>query len=388
MYDFLEEHLKTKIIPFWNRQADTENGGFYGYAQLNLVTDKYADKGSIKIARILWAYSAMYLHYRDPAYLEFARIAYAYLTEHLYDNIHKGVYWKSSYCGKIINESKHIYAQSFAIYGLSEYYLASSEIHAKELAMEIFAAMEKHAFQPEKNCYTEQFKRDWTADRNTLLQDDHEIPYYTANSILHLIEAYTSLYIATKAVRVYDRLKSLLDLFYEKIYDKTDHRCLIAFDENWESIDNSLSFGHDIEASWLLDQAMDAIGYHPEAYGKMTRELCENIYRNAYSEGMINSTENNGIINRTLVWWIQAEAVVGFINRYERSRNRLYLDAADKTLEVIMTKIVDHREGGEWYWSVDRNGHPLEDYGISENWKANYHNVRMCLEVLKRRGSF
>lgn len=253
------------------------------------------------------------------------------------------------------------------------------------LALEIFNVIEEKAYRPQINIYLEQFDREWHPVSNNFLSTNNTIPCYTTNSILHLIESYTLLYTVTGKEEVQECLHRLLKLFYNKIYDSENRRCRIAFDENWKSLDNSISYGHDIEASWLIDRAMAVINFYPDHYVKMTDDLCNNTLLNAYSEGMIISDENNGIINNALVWWVQAEAVIGFYNQFEKTGNVAFLSAGRKTLSVTLTKMVDERDGGEWYWSVDRLGNPLEDFGISENWKANYHNVRMCLEVLKRR---
>ena len=381
MNESINVHLKKKIVPFWNRQVDPVFGGYYGYAEQNLIPNKLADKGAIKIARILWAYAALYRHYQEDTYREHAKIAYDYLVNHLYDKTWKGVFWKSAYSGQIINDTKHIYAQSFAIYGLSEYFLATGDPEARDLALEIFWVVETKAYQPEKQAYGEQFTRDWRQMDNRLLANNTALPAYTTNSLIHLIEAYTALFLAAGDEQVRQCLQRLLHLFHNKAYNRDENHCYIEFDGNWGPIDNGVSFGHDIEASWLIDRAMAAIDHHPAELMGMTRAIAENTWRRGYDNGVIASGD---AANSPLVWWIQAEAVVGFLNHFLKTHDPDYLVAARQTLAVIMTKIVDHREGGEWYWSVDRSGKPLEDFGISENWKANYHNVRMCLEILQR----
>jgi mannobiose 2-epimerase len=323
-------------------------------------------------------------YYQENTYLENADIAYDYLIPYLYDKQYHGVFWKSSFSGQVINDTKHIYAQGFAIYGLCEYYLACGRSEALDIALEIFHTIEEKSFCPVKNAYHEQFTRDWVPTENKLLAINSVLPAYTTNTMIHLIEAYTSLYLAAKLPEIRHCIIRLLHLFFDKVYNTSGKGCYTEFDIAWKPIQTVVSFGHDIETSWLIDRAMDTIQYHPVRLTKMTSTLCENTFLHGFTEGMIHSGVNNDNSGDTLVWWIQAEAVIGFLNYFQKTGNTAYLDAARKTLDVIMTKIVDHRMGGEWFWSVDRTGKPVEDFGISENWKANYHNVRMCLEILKR----
>ncbi|MFA5067435.1 MAG: AGE family epimerase/isomerase [Candidatus Izemoplasmatales bacterium] len=384
MNEAIDRHLQNKIIPFWNRQVDKQHGGFYGFAEVDLIPNQFGDKGSIKMARLLWAYSALYRHYQDKSYLKHAQIAYDYLMKYLYDKDQQGVYWKSSYSGQIINDTKHVYAQSFAIYGFSEYYLASHNNKALECACDLFQTIEEKAYCQEKNSYHEQFTRNWIPVENTLLASNTIQPAYTTNTLIHLIEAYTSLYCSSKRQDVRERIIGLLQLFVDRAFDRSRRACFTEYDVSWRPIDTKTSFGHDIETSWLIDRAMDVIQFHPVQLTEMTAALCENTLKNGYFEGVIDSGRSEEKPGETLVWWVQAEAVIGFLNHFQKTNEKVYLEAARRTLDVTMTKIVDHRDGGEWFWSVDQTGKPLEDYGISENWKANYHNVRMCLEILKR----
>jgi len=184
LIDTLEDNLKNKIIPFWNNTVDHEYGGFYGYVGQDLKANKYCDKGSVKMARILWAYSALANHYGNGLFINYAEIAYNYLVDCLYDQMHKGVFWKSSYDGNIINDTKHIYAQSFAIYGLCEYYLATKQKDAINLALEIYDFIEQKADCKEKKGYYEQFSAGWEKQKNKLLANCFIVPTFTYNTIL------------------------------------------------------------------------------------------------------------------------------------------------------------------------------------------------------------
>ena len=385
MDKLLDEHLKSKIIPFWDKQVDIDFGGYFGYVGLDLSVDKQADKGAVKITRLLWAYAALYNQYHESAHLEHARIAYQYLMNFLYDRIDKGVFWKSSFQGRILNDTKHLYAQCFAIYGLSEFFKSTGDLQVLASAMEIFRVVEAKAYHPQTNSYTEQFDRGWTPMDNTLLAANDILPIYTTNSILHLIEAYTVLYEISGDESVQKCLSRLLLLFYDRIYNQKTQTCSVFFDKNWNSMSDAISVGHDLEASWLIDRAIKIVGIDQPNLSVMTEHLCTHAFLNYYENGMVISEINHGIVNDSLTWWVQAEAIIGFYNYYQKSLDERYFTATWDTISVTMSKIVDVRFGSEWFWAVDRTGTPLRDHGISENWKANYHNVRMCLEIMKRR---
>jgi cellobiose epimerase len=381
----LNRHLKKKIIPFWNRMRDIQNGGFYGYVGLDLSIDQQADKGAVKIARILWSYSALYRHYLNKSYLEHAKHAYQYIIQNLYDEENEGVFWKTNYKGEVINNQKHIYAQSFALYAFCEYYMASKDAKALDYAMRIYNVIELKAFQPQLNSYEESFNCKWEKVENTFMGTKSITPNYSTNAVLHLIEAYTNLCKVTENNAINEKLKQLVILFHEKIYDHEHHVCHVFFDEKWQPMSKITSYGHDIEAAWLIDDALKTINYRDSKLSLMTKNLAEKVFSSAYEEGFIISETNDHHTNGHVIWWVQAEAAVGFLNHYQKTKNHDYFIATKKTWKKTMKLIVDQRKQGEWFWAVDRQGKPYDHFGISENWKANYHNVRACLELIKRK---
>jgi mannobiose 2-epimerase len=84
-------------------------------------------------------------------------------------------------------------------------------------------------------------------------------------------------------------------------------------------------------------------------------------------------------------WWPQAESVVGFLNAYELSSDRSFLEAAQKAWSYIEEYFID-KENGEWFWRVDRNSRPDTAEPKVSQWKGPYHNVRTCLETIRRLG--
>lgn len=379
----LQNHLTEKIIPFWQSLKDEEFGGYYGYMDFDCKVDKTAAKGCILNSRILWFFSACYNVIKDEKCIEFASHAYEFLKKSFWDDEFGGLYWMVDHKGNVIDSTKHVYVQAFGIYGLSEYYRATKNDQALEYAQKLFELLEKTC--KKENGYTEQFNRNWTPKENRFLSENGVIASKTMNTHLHVLEAYTNLYRVYKNEDVYNSLEWIVKLFVEKVYDKATDHFKVFCDEAWENLIDAISYGHDIEASWLLCEASEYLNDRKlkEKAEQIALKVAEVTFNQAFDgKGLINE-KVNGRIDRSKIWWVQAEAVVGFYNAYQKSGNPEYLDAAYDTWEFIKDHIVDKRGGSEWYWKVNEDL-TVPAMLIVEPWKCPYHNGRMCLEIIKR----
>jgi len=383
----IKNHLKTVIIPFWTKLKDEQYGGYYGLLTNDLVLDKKAVKGCILNSRILWFFSSAYLELKDKELLSSATHAYEFLKNHCLDREEGGVFWSVSFDGKPDDTMKHTYNQAFAIYALSSYYAASGEKEALELALDIFRLIEKKC--RDEYGYMEAFDRGFHEISNEALSENGILAKKTMNTALHILEAYTELYRVSGDERVKDKLCEILDTFADKIYNPELKRLEVFFDEKYNSIIDLHSYGHDIEASWLLDLATTVLNIpeYEQKIGIITSVLADKIYGRAFDGHSVLNECEKGIDNTHRVWWIQSEAIVGFVNAYERSADIRYLDGARNVWKYIKDNLVDKRPGSEWFWEVDENGIPYREHDIVEPWKCPYHNGRMCLEVIRRLSS-
>lgn len=376
-------HLQERILPFWKKLIDTDKGGFYGYMDKDLVVDKDAPKGVILNSRILWFFSNSYLTLKDEDDLKYARHAYEFLRDKCYDKEYGGVYWMMNADGSVNDGMKHTYNQAFAIYSLASYYDASGDEEALNLAFELFETIEKITL--DEYGYGEAFTREWNLADNEALSENGISAEKTMNAVLHLIEAYTELIRVKRDAKVKERLIWLLNLVKEKIYDKNEHRLLVFFDNKFNVLGDIHSYGHDIEAQWLIDRACDVLGDIElrKEFEKIDLDISENIYQIAFDSEALNNERDGKEINTNRIWWVQAEAVVGFINAYQHSMKQKYLDAALTTWEFIKNYLVDERKEGEWHWMITKD-HKTTNKPIVEPWKCPYHNGRMCFEVIRR----
>ena len=379
----IKEHLVNDLIPFWQGLKDEENGGFYGYLSYDLKLDKNAVKGCILNSRILWFFSNAYMLLGDPSLLESATHAYQFLKDYCVDNEFGGVFWSLAYDGTPEDTTKHTYNQAFSIYALASYYDASKNPEALEIAWKLYDLVESKC--KDEYGYLEAFTRNFEPEENDKLSENGVIAEKTMNTLLHVFEAYTELYRVTKEEKVAKQIRFMMDIIKDKVFNKEIGRQEVFFDKTWNSLIDLYSYGHDIETAWLVDRGLEVLG--DEAYTNMlspiTKIITENIYNRAYMDHSLVNESENGVVDTTRVWWVQAEAVVGFLNGYQKQGNKKFLDASEDIWNYIKEYFIYKRNGSEWFWSV-KEDHTPNEKPIVEPWKCPYHNGRMCFEVLRR----
>ena len=381
----IREHLQQSIIPFWKSLRDDTYGGYYGYVGYDLTVDERAVKGCILNSRITWFFANAYLTLGDESLISEARHGFEFMKEFCLDKENGGVFWSVTYDGKPEDTTKHTYNQAFSIYALSAYYDATKDEESIRIAEELYELIEEKCRN--KGGYLEAFDRQFYPMENDKLSENGVIADRTMNTLLHVFESYTEFYRVTKKKEVKERLEWMMDIIAEKIYNPKLHRQEVFFDLDYHTLIDLHSYGHDIESAWLVDRGVEIVG-NPEYEAKMTpitKDLTRQIYETAYKSHSLSNECEKGIVDTDRVWWVQAEAVVGFLNGYQKDKDRPeYLKAAEDIWQYIKTYLIDTREGSEWYWLLDREGRPYEDKPIVEPWKCPYHNGRMCIEVIRR----
>lgn len=382
----VEAELTQNILPFWiERMRDDVHGGFYGQIKGDGQLVYGAQKGGILNARILWSFSSAYIQIKNPLYLVSANRAKSYILDHFFDSAFGGTYWNLSPEGNPVDTKKQIYSQAFFIYAFTEHYRASGDESSLQTAIELFHLIENHSFDRELNGYFEAYSRDWVLLEDLRLSEKDENEKKTMNTHLHILEAYTNLFRVWKDEKLAVQLRNLILIFIEKIVDPKTKHLNLFFDEKWNTKSTIVSYGHDIEASWLIDEAGLVLG--DQNLIDRVQKICIDVALAAceglQADGSMVYELDKGHLETDRHWWVQSEAVVGFVNAYKLTRHQEWLNRALKTWQYISENLID-RDGGEWFWSISENGIPNRNGDKAGFWKCPYHNSRMCLEMMER----
>ena len=383
--DEIRNELTDHIIPFWSALRDEENGGFYGQVNHDLTVDRSADKGGILHSRILWFFSEAGRMLQNEKCLSNARHAFRFLKDHLLDRAYGGIMWTTDAKGEPADASKHVYCQAFAIYGLSAWYRASGEKEALETALTLFDLIETRMRDPYG--YGEAFGRDFSPQSNEKLSENGVMADRTMNTLLHVIEAYTELLRVSGDERVRERLTEAMEIMLDKVYDPARGRLEVFFDKDYHFLIDLYSYGHDIEAAWLLDRAAEVLA-DPALTGRVhavTAVLEDHVLREGYDGEALAAECEEGRVLTDRIWWVQAEAVNGFLNAWQKRPERTdLLDAVRREWQYITEHVIDRRPGSEWLEQLTKARCPDENKPMAGLWKCPYHNGRMCLEFLAR----
>jgi len=369
----------TNIFSYWiDYSIDDENGGFFGEISYDNKVNKNSKKSVVLNTRILWAFSSAYIFNPKPEYLEMAKRAYDYILKYFWDAENGGVYWEIDSNGNPSNTNKIIYGQGFALYGFSEFYKATGNKESLEYSIKIFELIEKYSYDSIYGGYIEAFSKEWKVINSIK----------TMNTHLHIIEPYTNLYCVWKDELLGKKLKDLIYVFLEKIIDPKSQNFNLVFKLNWEIISNEISYGHDIEGTWLLNEAAQVYGDESliNKIEEITIKMSDKVLENGIDfDGSIfyefNKSKNH--LNTDKHWWPQAEGMVGFLNSYQITKDQKYLQEFEKLWKFIKNNIIDEKNG-EWFHMVRKDGTICKKDPKVGFWKCPYHNSRALIEVIKR----
>ena len=373
--------LEERLLPFWTKLKDEEFGGFYGYMDFDLNLDRQAVKGCILNSRILWFFSEAAMALKSDVARDCADHAWRFLREKCYDAQNGGLFWSVTYDGRPEDTTKHTYNQAFGIYALASYYRLTGCAEALTLARQLYEVIETRC--KDEGGYLEAFTADWRPESNEKLSENGVMADRTMNTLLHVFEGYSGLYQATRDPAVGAALRQMLDIYADKVFDPVKNRQRVFFDYDYNELIDLHSYGHDIESSWLIDWGAGLLGDAALSarIADIDSRLAENIYQRAYRDHSLLNECERGVDNTSRIWWVQAEAVLGFVNAWKKTGDEKYLDAAKDIWGYIEEKLTDARTG-EWFWELDADGRPSSRKPIVEPWKCPYHNGRMCLKIM------
>lgn len=403
--DEIRAHLEGGLIPFWLARAeDTEYGGFLtnfdAQGRHTGTPEKYVNTQ----CRLIWTFSHLHRFGPREEYVRLTRQGVDFLLSHLWDPEYGGFFWKCRRDGAALDDAKIVYGESFAIYALSEYTLATGDPRGLDYAGRTFDLLQKHCADTRHGGYREYLNRDWTPEAPGFGGGDRK----TLDTHMHLMESFTVLYEASRADLHRRKLLEVVDLIAKRMIDPATGCGLNQFDLAWNSVPalalkrtwnaerfgehpadptETTSYGHNTELAWLLRRALETAGASLDPYKPIMRRLLDHAVRHGvdwvhggiYRDGLRATGEP---IVQEKEFWQHAEALVGFLDGYELFGDPRYLEA----FACLWRFVRDHmiiREVGEWRTLLARDGKPL-DANIGNPWKVSYHTGRAMIECARR----
>lgn len=374
------------IAKWWiDNSLDNAYGGFIGEIDYYGVAVPNASKSVIQHSRILWFFSEAAHYFDSSQYRQIADRAYQYLRDNFNDEQFGGVVWELDYKGQCTNGKKQTYGQSFAIYGLSAYYKLTGKKEALVQALTYFKLTEKHAIEPQYGGYLEAFTQDWRTLNDVRLSDKDLNAPKSMNTHIHILEAYTTLYRVSQDELVKHALSNLITIICEKVLNNETHHLYLFQDIQWRDLSMSVSYGHDIECSWLLWDAMQALGDTSikAKYRGIVVKIADVCLKQSMGDlGQVcdQMTIEDGKKHLTSYWWVQAEALVGFLNAFNLTGDNRYYKACESIWHFTQQQHID-KKNGEWHWLALRDQDDNSRIYKAGFWKAPYHNGRAMMEA-------
>ena len=146
-------------------------GGFLGRMDGDGHIIDGAEKGAILNSRILWTFAAAYRTLHKKEYLDTATRAYHEIRNRFTDKEYGGLFWSLDSESRPKDTKKQFYAIAFAVYGLAEYFRATGDTEALELAKSFYHNIEEHSYDPAGGGYIEACTREWGVLEDMRLSD-------------------------------------------------------------------------------------------------------------------------------------------------------------------------------------------------------------------------
>src|ERR1019366_7172218 len=290
-----------------------------------------------------------------PYYLQCSKVGFQFLRDVMWDKTYGGFYNLVDRKGNVKSNPripKDAYGNAFAIYALSAYYKASGDTGALDLVRKAFSWMEEHSHDPVYKGYYQHLQRDGTpVMRDASIPSTSDIGYKDQNSSIHILEALTELY--------------------------------------------HVSFGHDIETTYLMLEASHALGLKNDTLTKIIgKRMLDHALKNGwdnkiggfYDEGYyFKGRDSITIIFDSKNWWAQAEGLNTLLLMADQYPDdpMHYYDKFKQQWNYIQTYIIDH-VNGEWY-EEGLDNEPQRKTALKGHiWKASYHNFRALANCVKR----
>lgn len=363
---------------------DLDRGTIAGAVSAAHRADSRAPLNLVYVARLLWFFSALAERSGEAVHHAAASLCHTRLVHDFRDARDGGLFWQVAPDGRPLARKKQTYGLAFAVYALARHGQACGCAAARRQARELAQRIEARLLDRRYGGFLEALDRDWRPLADVRLGPTDLNADKTLNTHLHLLEAWTAL--ARIEASAAPRLRELLRLYLERFVPGADGTATGFYTRDWQPLSAGHSPGHAIEASWLLCDAAAVLddpavraAVQPVALG-----LAEGVLAAAVDDdgGVVGELRDGRVSEPHRVWWVQAEAMVGFFNAWQLGGDERFLRASANSWAFIRAHHVDP-ERGEWRWYSALDADAPET-GLAGPWKAPYHNGRALLELLRR----
>ena len=372
--------LLERVVPFWLEHAiDRDHGGFLtciGDDGQVLSEDKYMWSQ----LRAIYTFSKLYNCIdKRPEWLEVAWHIYDFVKRYGRDDQGHWVFAVDKH-GKVLQGANSIYADGFAIYGLTELARASGDSDVLNLALETYRNARARLAEPgsyETAPYPLPPGVKAHGVSMIFASVFDELGDLTGNR--EIIEA--GLYHANQVMDVFRRpeRKQLLEFMTldDQSLDSPQGRAIVP--------------GHAIESMWFLMHIFRRIGDK-----ERIRQAIETIrwhielgWDQEYGGILLGLDAEGGEpwwgFADTKVWWPQTEALYALLLAYELSGEGWCLEWYEQVHEYAFSHypVAEH---GEWTQKLDRYGAKLTQV-VALPVKDPFHLPRAlinCIDVLER----
>lgn len=393
----LRADLEDNVLPWWRREVFAPDGRMLG-GRGNDGTLLELPRSAVLGTRLLWTFASAQVRLApDPAGAQAAQRSWDWLQGSLTDAEYGGVFWSVDGAGHPIADHKQTYAQAFAIYALTACHTwqcqhrgqpLQGESPALQSALSLFELLDEHARDRLDGGYFEGRTRQWQALAGARLSDKEPAAPKSTNTLLHVMEAYTELQRCCPTPRIALRLRELVELFLTRLW-QPGQRCFgLFFSNDWRNLTPQVSWGHDIEAAWLLMRAAEVLG--EPALLQRTRERALEaadavLERGVAADGSVlgEGHFDGRVTDSRRHWWCQAEAMLGFWAAHQAGLRPAHAQAAWRAWQYIEAHHID-RQGGDWFKTLDEHGAPIDAVPKAGPWECPYHHVRAGLEMIER----
>ena len=408
----IESQIRSSILDISNtwypKTIDSKNGGFHSNFDKNWKKENNDEKMIVTQSRHIWSLSSLYEFTEDEKYLDWARHGASFLLNTFWDQENGGFHDRATFSAKKgydFSSSKTAYGNSFAIYGLSTYFKVSKDSTALKTAIATFNWLNEGSYDSDFGGYFNILEADGSPtfkvkSKNELTGNIRQAQWKDMNSTIHLLEAFTSLYLVWPDDQVKDKIEELLGHLRNRIFNSEGYMTLF-FESDWSRVSfldstdevrirnihfDHVSFGHDVETAFLMLEAANVIGMEDQNLKEFCKKIVDHALANGWDEenggfydyGYYFSKEKCEIIRPDKVWWTQAEGLNALLLMHQEYNDQKYRGYFEQQWQYISGQLTDPKTG-TWY-SDGLDADPATvDKPMAHIWKGNYHNLRALI---------